>query len=124
MGGLVAALFAELAVITWRSLGRPTPGQTSTTSDSGQPPLPFPSQYAAAFGIYGALGLLAGVGEGAGSVANIFGWGLVLATALNIVDPAGSLENTAATKAGTQQPFPTSTPTAAQTATSPGVTTL
>ena len=68
MNGLFAAWFAETAIITWRSFTR-----------QHRPPLP--SEFAAAFVIFGALGLMP---DTAKAPATAIGWGLVLATLLRL----------------------------------------
>jgi hypothetical protein len=79
MTTLTTAWIAELVLIAYRSSKqtgavRPIPG------------LALPSEYAASFIIYGALSL---VPEGPGArVAGLVGWGVVVATFLNLWDPA------------------------------------
>jgi hypothetical protein len=71
MSPLIAAFVAELGIITWRDLHK-------------QKILPIPSDYAAAALIFGAFGL---VGEASPKVAAWLGWGIVLATFLELWDP-------------------------------------
>jgi hypothetical protein len=71
MSALIAALVAEIGIITWRDLHK-------------QKILPPPSDYAAAALIFGAFGL---VGEASPRVAAMLGWGVVLATFLELWDP-------------------------------------
>jgi hypothetical protein len=61
------------------------------------PHLPLPSEYASTFIIYGALAFIPGEGQ---RVASLVGWGLVVATFLNLWNPGGSVKS-AATVAGT-----------------------
>lgn len=74
MTGLLSAWLVEAGIVTWRSFQR-----------DGRAPLP--SDFVAVFIVYGSLGMLAQVPNASG-VAAATGWGLVLATALNLVDPA------------------------------------
>lgn len=72
MRGLLLAALTEAAIITWRDL-----------SSAKVPPMP--SDYAAVAIFYGGLGLLPAGAEG---FASLVGWGMVLATFLNLWDPA------------------------------------
>ena len=83
MTPLLSAWLAEVVLITYRSAK-----QQSVGKGVASPPiagLPLPSEYAASFIIYGALAFIPG--EGA-KVATAIGWGLVVATFLNLWDPA------------------------------------
>lgn len=79
MNTLTTAWLAELLVLTYRgskqhSMDRPITG------------LALPAEYASSFIIYGALSLIP---DGPGArVAGLFGWGIVLATVLNLWDPS------------------------------------
>lgn len=82
MGGMLAAYLAEVGLITFRSLR----GGSSTATVAG---LPVPAEYLAATILYGALGLATQrSGPGPAHVATAVGWAFVLATALNLWDPA------------------------------------
>lgn len=72
MRGLLLAAMTEAAIITWRDL-------------SSEKVLPMPSDYAAVAIFYGGLGLLPTQAEG---LASLVGWGIVLATFLNLWNPA------------------------------------
>lgn len=74
---------AELVLITYRDV------QGKTQSGGlGFRHLPLPSEFLATFVVFGALGLLAGEeGEGRTTVATMFGWGVVVATLLNLWNP-------------------------------------
>lgn len=73
MTGLLSAWMVEAGIVTWRAFKR-----------DNRPPLP--SDFVAMFVVYGTLGIVAEVPH-AQSTATAIGWGIVLATALNIVDP-------------------------------------
>lgn len=114
MGGIVVPWLAEMIIITIRDLKK-----GSTNNVAG---LPLPADYLASFAIFGVLGALP---ESANTFAAVTGWGFVIATFLNLVDPtlnkAGQPNGTApAATASTATPppgsvAPASTP-AAQTA--------
>ena len=87
MDSLTAAWIAEAILITYRGSR-----QTSVTPRAIDR-LAMPSEYAATFVIYGALSL---VPEGPGArVAGLFGWGVVVATLLNLWDPTTVGKSTA-----------------------------
>lgn len=73
MRGLLLAALVEASIITWRDL-------------STEKVLPLPSDYVAVAILYGALGLLP---ESASGAASLIGWGIVVATFLNL--PGSSL---------------------------------
>jgi len=86
MSSLLAAWLAEMALITYRGAAN------GGTKDNPIPHLPLPSQYVGSFIIYGALSLIPGEGQ---RIASAAGWGLVVATFLNLWDPskpAGTLK--------------------------------
>lgn len=78
MTGLMTAWLTEVVLITYRATKR---GENQGTRSV---PFPLPSQYASTFIVYGALGLLP---QRASGVASLVGWGLVVATFLNLYDP-------------------------------------
>ena len=80
MKGLLAAALAESAVISYRDL----------KTVKMPPP---PSDFVAVAVIYGGLALLP---DSASTVAGMFGWGLVVATLLNLWSPANPLGRKAA----------------------------
>lgn len=80
MTGLLAAWMAEIAIITYRSAKQNDVGSTVKPIKG----LALPSEYAATFIIYGALGFVPGQGQ---KVAAAIGWGIVVATLLNLWDP-------------------------------------
>lgn len=92
MKGLLAAAFAETAVISYRDL----------KSEKMPPP---PADFVAVAVIYGGLALLP---DSASTVAGMFGWGLVLATLLNLWNPTNP---TGGLGPATYQKAPTPTPT-------------
>jgi hypothetical protein len=84
MSGLMTAWAAQLVIITYRASKQP----------AGNPigGLALPSQYASSFIIYGALGLIPDSGK---QFATAVGWGLVVATLLNLWTPGGQVSATA-----------------------------
>lgn len=100
MTGLLSAWVAEVVLIAYRSaknppLGKPIPG------------LALPSEYASTMIIYGALAFVPESGQ---AFAAAMGWGLVVATFLNLWNPG-------ATVGGKQAP-----PTVSNSATNQGAT--
>lgn len=82
---LFTALLAELALITYRDLTKaPTPPNH----------VPLPSEYLAAVGIFGLLSLF-GSSEGGQKFAGTVAWGLVIATALQVLPTGPGSTNTA-----------------------------
>lgn len=81
MSGLALAWMAEAGLMTYRivNAGRP--------SEAGGGRVPWPADYVATFVVFGGLSLVAEIGGGWDQVAAVTGWGLVLATVLNLVDP-------------------------------------
>lgn len=79
-GGVATAWLAELIVLAYR--GGHQLGKTRPIAH-----LALPAEYASSFVIYGALSL---VPEGPGArVAGLVGWGIVVATVLNLWSPPG-----------------------------------
>jgi len=68
MRGLLLAALVEASLITWRDLSK-------------QKVMPLPSDYVAVAILYGGLGLLPAQASGA---ASLIGWGIVVATFLNL----------------------------------------
>jgi hypothetical protein len=97
MTGLLSAWVAEMVLIAYRG------AKTGTTANNPIPHLSLPSEYASTFIIFGALAFLPGEGQ---KVAAATGWGLVLATFLNLWNPGGTV------KAVPQSSSSTATPTA------------
>jgi hypothetical protein len=85
---LMAAWLAEIAIITYRSAA-------NKDSIPNRPikSLPLPSEYVATFVVYGALSFIPAEGARA---ASAFGWGLVLATLLNLWEPDGTVKKVSA----------------------------
>ena len=79
MNPLYPPWIAEVVLITYRAQKK---GQ-----NAGQPikGLPMPSYYMATFIVFGALALLPGAAQ---RPATIFGYGIVVATLLNLWDPS------------------------------------
>ena len=83
MSSLTLAWIAEIIAISYRSAKRASVGKNPIVSPLA--PLPLPSEYVATFIIYGALSFVPGRGQQA---AGLFGWGIVIATVLNLWDPS------------------------------------
>lgn len=81
MTGLVTAWLTEVVLITYRA------SKKGSSNGTAQVPFPRPGLYAGSFLIYGALGLLP---NSAGSFAALVGWGIVVATFLNLYNPLPS----------------------------------
>jgi hypothetical protein len=91
VSGLLSAWIAEMVLIAYRG------AKTGSTATNPIPHLALPSEYASTFVIYGALAFIPGEGQ---KIAAAVGWGLVLATFLNLWNPGGTVK-----------PLPTSTAT-------------
>jgi hypothetical protein len=91
MGGLLSAFFVEVALITYRTV---TGGGTKQQVTAPLP-YPLPSAYTSAIIVYGALGLLP---RSFAPLPAMIGWGFVLATFLNLYNPAAA-NNAAASQA-------------------------
>ena len=70
---------AETVLITYRGAAQ------GNSAGNPIPHLPLPSDYVGEFIVFGALSLIPG--PNGGRVASLFGWGLVVATFLNLYDP-------------------------------------
>lgn len=81
MPGVLAAWLVELGLITYRDIKG-----GSLDSIAG---LPLPADYLATFIIFGGLGMLARTK--ANNVAGLLAWGVVIATYMNLVNPADPL---------------------------------
>jgi hypothetical protein len=77
MSSLTAAFLAELVIITYRNIKQ---GNTAKYPL----PMPLPADYAAGIIVYGGLGIFAHVSDDAAKLAGLVGWGLVVATAMNL----------------------------------------
>ena len=84
MNGVIAALIVELGLITYRG------GGTDTAKQNPISKIPVPAEYAGAFIVFGALSFANGR---AAPAANVFAWGLVIATALNLFPETGPKVN-------------------------------
>lgn len=82
MSGLALAWMAEAGLMTYRIV------HTGRPPEAGGGRVPWPADYVATFIIFGGLSLVAELGPEWATVASVTGWGLVLATILNLVDPA------------------------------------
>lgn len=85
MTGLMTAFLAQVGIITYRAYaGSGVPGGGIQVPATAPMNLPLPSWYTAPMFIYGALGLIPDSGQ---RVASMVGWGLVVATLLNLWQP-------------------------------------
>lgn len=82
MTGLLSAWVAEMVLIAYRG------SKSGSTANNPIPHLALPSEYASTFIIYGALAFIPGEGQ---RVATAVGWGLVVATFLNLWTPGKSV---------------------------------
>lgn len=82
-GGLLSAWLAEVVLVTYRVF--------HNGAKDLPLPMPLPSTYTSTMVIYGALGLAP---ESWNQATTLFGWGLVVATLLNIWTPGKSNTNT------------------------------
>jgi hypothetical protein len=80
MAGLLAAFLAEVGLITYRDLA----GSAAQKAGHTIVGLPLPADYLAAVAFFGALGLVP-KDSGAAKVAALVGWGIVIATATNVM---------------------------------------
>jgi hypothetical protein len=83
--GVMGAWLAEIVVITYRSARQTEAGNNPVGANRPIAHVPLPSEYVASFIIYGALSFVPGRGA---PVATAIGWGIVVATVLNLWDPA------------------------------------
>lgn len=81
MNGLALAWMAEVGLMTYRIV------HTGRPDEAGGGRVPWPADYIATFVVFGGLSLVGELGAGWDQVATVAGWGLVLATVLNLVDP-------------------------------------
>jgi len=109
---LLSAWLAEVILITYRGAAN------KAFTNNPVPGLALPSEYVSTFIIYGALAFVPGEGQ---KVATAFGWGLVVATFLNLWNPGGSVKQAATVESnaatGANVPISSQTTTAPQTTT-------
>lgn len=86
MSALLSAWVAEMILIAYRG------AKSGSTANNPIPHLALPSEYASTFIIYGALAFIPGEGQ---KVASAIGWGLVLATFLDLWTPGGTVNGQA-----------------------------
>lgn len=84
MGAMLAAFVAEIGIITWRDI--------SGSTDHTVAGLPLPADYLAVIVVFGGLSLVPS-SSNASKTATYIAWGLVVATALNLVNPANPLSS-------------------------------
>lgn len=95
---LLAAFMAETALITYRDYA----GGGIQVGRNAPLNLPLPASYTAPVVFFGALALVPQAGQ---QVAGLVGWGIVVATLLNLWDPTGKVKaQGAAAKAGPPPP--------------------
>lgn len=92
MAGLLAAFLAEVGLITYRDLA----GSAAQKQGHTIIGLPLPADYLAAVAFFGALGLVP-KDSGAAKVAALIGWGIVLATATNVMPLVSSQQKNTST---------------------------
>lgn len=86
MNSLLAAFFAQIVIVTYREYaGSGVSGGGINVPNQAPLNLPLPADYTAPVLIYGGLSLIPGQGQ---RLAGMIGWGLVVATLLNLWDPA------------------------------------
>lgn len=83
MNALLAAFFVEVGLVTYRSV---TGGGTKTPA-AAPIPAPLPSLYTSAIVLYGALALIP---SSLAPLPALVGWGVVVATWLNLYNPGGA----------------------------------
>lgn len=82
----------ELVLITMRDVGAHLPGGLNFTSSRHDVEgLPLPADYLATFVIFAPLSFIADSGPNASKLATVIGWGYVLATLLNAINPSQPL---------------------------------
>jgi hypothetical protein len=90
MSSLLTAFFAEVALISYRQYaGSGVSGGGIQVPQQAPLNLPLPSAYTAPIIFYGALALVPGQGQ---HIAGMIGWGIVIATLLNLWDPSGNVK--------------------------------
>lgn len=82
----------EVVIITWRDV-----------KNKQRPPIP--SELLASFIVFGALSLLQ-TSDSMNKAANVFGWGIVIATFFNFVDPTFAKSKGAPEQAAAQNVTP------------------
>jgi hypothetical protein len=105
----MGAWIAEIILITYRSAKQTHGGNYPVGANRPIAHIPLPSEYAASFVIYGALSFVPGRGA---PVATAVGWGIVVATLLNLWDPATIGSSGPAVKGGGTTGAPTVSPNA------------
>jgi len=80
MSGMLGAFFIQVGIITYRDV---TQGGLQTTPIKA----PLPSQYLSAILIYGVLGVMP---ASTAPLPGLIGWGLVVATMLNLWTPGSA----------------------------------
>ncbi len=87
MTGLFGAFMFEVGLITYRSVSQGGIKYRQGKQSTAPLPLPLPSNYTSAVLIYGVLGLMPG---SLAPVPALVGWGLVVATFLNLYNPGSA----------------------------------
>jgi hypothetical protein len=86
VSALLSAWVAEIVLIAYRG------AKSGSTANNPIPHLALPSEYASTFIIFGALAFIPGQGQ---RVASAVGWGLVVATFLDLWNPGGTVKTAA-----------------------------
>ena len=92
---ILAPALAEVILITYRDV------KNGSNVNNPVPHLPIPSQFVRVFIVYGALSLFPDQGR---RLASLIGWGFVVATALNVWTPGGTVKAVNTTSGGTTAP--------------------
>jgi len=79
---LLYPILAEVALITYRNI------KNGSNVQNPIPHVPIPSQYVSVVLVYGGLALLPSSFD---RLSALMGWGLVIATALNVFTPGGNV---------------------------------
>jgi len=96
---VINAAIAETIVITYRDV------KNGSNKDNPIPHFPLPSQYVSVVTIFGLLAFLP---ERADRVGSLIGWGLVVATVLNLWTPGGQVKLATVESQGPAVPAPSS----------------
>ena len=93
MKGLLAAFFVEVALVTYRDVSQGGIKVKKGTQSTAPLPAPLPSLYTSAIVLFGGLSLLP---SSLAPLPSLVGWGIVVATWLNLYTPGSANAATAA----------------------------
>jgi hypothetical protein len=85
--GLLAAFFVEVALVTYRDVSQGGIKVKKGTQSTAPLPAPLPSLYTATILLYGGLSLLP---SSLAPLPSLVGWGVVVATWLNLYTPGSA----------------------------------